>query len=315
MIGAVIAMQSEADILLNEMQISRSLTVSGKQIHVGKAYGKDVAVCVCGVGKVNAALGAQILISKFDAEKLLNFGVAGGLNETTKLCQVYQIAAAVQFDFDLVQLNGTKMGTLNEYEEPYLPLNELPLSFEKKNLGTADRFNDSHADYKLLTEELNADIRDMENQTAETWFRDESFDDVAVIRLNPELTDKVWELVKNLPMETTEKTRNFMSATFDGASVRITSRALGMRTESSGRFEKGLDCENTLPALLRACELVELLGAGTVCDGIIDEYAQKKPTVTLPLEVERINTFLADGKSVDFYLDAKSIDSSLLGRR
>lgn len=162
MIGAVIAMQSEADVLLNEMQISRSLMVSGKQIHVGKAYGKDVAVCVCGVGKVNAALGAQILISKFDAEKLLNFGVAGGLNETTKLCQVYQISAAVQFDFDLVQLNGTKMGTLNEYEEPYLPLNELPLSFEKKNLGTADRFNDSHADYQLLTEELNADIRDME---------------------------------------------------------------------------------------------------------------------------------------------------------
>lgn len=66
-----------------------------------------------------------------------------------------------------------------------------------------------------------ADIRDMENQTAETWFRDESFDDVAVIRLNPELTDKVWELVKNLPMETTEKTRNFMSATFDGAAWAI----------------------------------------------------------------------------------------------
>lgn len=66
-----------------------------------------------------------------------------------------------------------------------------------------------------------ADIRDMENQTAETWFRDESFDDVAVIRLNPELTDKVWELVKNLPMETTEKTRYFMSATFDGAAWAI----------------------------------------------------------------------------------------------
>ena len=162
MIGVVIAMQSEADILLDEMQILRSLNVSGKKIHVGKAYGKDVAVCVCGVGKVNAALGAQLLVSKFDAETLLNFGVAGGLSAGTKLCEVYQISAAVQFDFDLVQLNGTKIGTLNEYSENYLALNLLPLSFETKKLGTADRFNDSAEDYKLLTADLQADIRDME---------------------------------------------------------------------------------------------------------------------------------------------------------
>ena len=131
MIGVVIAMQSEADILLDEMQVLRSLTVSGKKVHVGKAYGKDVALCICGVGKVNAALGTQLLVSKFDAEKLLNIGVAGGLNKSTELCNVYQISSAVQFDFDLVQLNGTKIGTLNEYTENYLTLNtlDLPNSF------------------------------------------------------------------------------------------------------------------------------------------------------------------------------------------
>ena len=162
MIGAVIAMQSEADILLDEMKITRSLTVSGKKIHVGTVYGKEIALCVCGVGKVNAALGTQLLVSKFDANKLLNFGVAGSLNTDTKLCQVYQIEAATQFDFDLVQLNGTKIGTLNEYEENYLHLNLFPNSFEKRKLGTADRFNDSKDDYLLLTQELGADIRDME---------------------------------------------------------------------------------------------------------------------------------------------------------
>ena len=162
MIGAVIAMQSEADILLDEMQISRSLTVSGKQIHVGMAYGKEIAVCVCGVGKVNAALGAQILISKFDARCLLNLGVAGSLNQETALCSVNQISAATQFDFDLAQLNGTPIGTLNEYQEPYLSLNLLPLDFPKKKLATADRFNDSTEDYRLLTQDLQADIRDME---------------------------------------------------------------------------------------------------------------------------------------------------------
>ena len=162
MIGAVIAMQSEADILLSEMKISRSLTVSSKPIYVGTAFGKEIALCVCGVGKVNAALGAQLLVSKFDVNRLLNFGVSGGLNDGTKLCEVYQIGAAVQFDFDLVQLNGTKMGTLNEYEENYLPLSLLDLPVPVKNLGTADRFNDSAEDYRLLTRELQADIRDME---------------------------------------------------------------------------------------------------------------------------------------------------------
>lgn len=162
MIGAIIAMQSEAEILLSDMKISRSLTISGKNVHIGTAYGKEVAVCVCGVGKVNAALGTQLLISKFDVAKLLNFGVAGGLNASTKLCNVYQIKSAVQFDFDLTQLNGTKIGTLDEYKENYLNLDLLNLPFDTKKLGTSDRFNDSPVDYKLLTEELNADIRDME---------------------------------------------------------------------------------------------------------------------------------------------------------
>ena len=163
MIGVVIALQSEAEILLSQMKISRSLSVSGKNVHVGRAYSKDIALCICGVGKVNAALGTQLLVSKFDVKKILNIGVAGGLNDTTKLCQVYQIEAATQFDFDLAQLNGTKIGTLNEYETPYLLLNRFPDdTFEKKRLGTADRFNDSQEDYKLLTQELGADIRDME---------------------------------------------------------------------------------------------------------------------------------------------------------
>ena len=155
-------MQSEADILLDQMKTERSLTVSGKSVHIGTAFGKQIAVCVCGVGKVNAALGAQLLVSKFDVKCLVNFGVAGGLNDGTELCAVYQIESAVQFDFDLADLNGTKIGTLNEYEENYLPLQEFAAPYPKKKLGTADRFNDSKNDYLLLTQELGADIRDME---------------------------------------------------------------------------------------------------------------------------------------------------------
>lgn len=84
----------------------------------------------------------------------------------------------------------------------------------------------------------------------------------------------------------------FESANFLGASVRTTSRKLGLRTESSSRFEKGLDPMLCIPAVERACELVELLGAGEVVGGIIDvDHADHAPAV-LTLEPDWINRFL-----------------------
>ncbi len=84
----------------------------------------------------------------------------------------------------------------------------------------------------------------------------------------------------------------FESAVFKGASVRTTAKKLGMRTEASGRFEKGLDPQNTLPALQRACELVELLGVGEVVGGLIDEDRSDKTLRRLALEPQWINRFL-----------------------
>ena len=92
----------------------------------------------------------------------------------------------------------------------------------------------------------------------------------------------------------------FESAMFLGSSVRVTAKKNGMRTESSARFEKGLDAENCLPALERACELITLLGAGEVVSGIIDCYPVKKEAVVLPLEVDRINHFLGTEMSEEF---------------
>ncbi|MCL2402416.1 MAG: phenylalanine--tRNA ligase subunit beta, partial [Oscillospiraceae bacterium] len=89
----------------------------------------------------------------------------------------------------------------------------------------------------------------------------------------------------------------FESANFNGVSVRKTASALGLRTDASSRFEKGLDIENTLPAVERACELVELLGAGEVCDGVIDIRAKSLSPVTLALAPEKINKLL--GTDID----------------
>ncbi len=84
----------------------------------------------------------------------------------------------------------------------------------------------------------------------------------------------------------------FESACFDGATIRKGALALGMRTEASAKFEKGLDPMNTLPAVQRACELVELLGAGEVVDGIIDILNYVPQPRVLTLEPARINALL-----------------------
>ncbi len=84
----------------------------------------------------------------------------------------------------------------------------------------------------------------------------------------------------------------FESANFNGTSIRQTALALGMRTEASGKFEKGLDPLLTVPAVQRACELVELLNAGDVLDGIIDVINYVPQPKTLPLEPDKINRLL-----------------------
>ena len=84
----------------------------------------------------------------------------------------------------------------------------------------------------------------------------------------------------------------FESANFNGTSIRQTALALGMRTEASGKFEKSLDPMMTVPALQRACELVELLGCGDVLDGMIDVINYVPQPRTLPLETEKINRLL-----------------------
>ena len=92
----------------------------------------------------------------------------------------------------------------------------------------------------------------------------------------------------------------FESANFSGPSIRKTAIALGMRTDASGRFEKGLDPQGTVPAVDRACELVELLGAGEVLDGRIDVVAQAPKPTTLPLDTARINALLGADIPHDF---------------
>ena len=96
----------------------------------------------------------------------------------------------------------------------------------------------------------------------------------------------------NSEIEKDTQTVVFESAMFYGGSIRKTAKKVGLRTESSARYEKGLSSENTLRAINRAVELVELLGAGEVVEGKIDVYPTKQKINKIKLDVDKINTLL-----------------------
>ena len=154
-------MQKEAQPIIEAMQNLTEKTVCGKKVYSGTLFESPTHIVVCGVGKVNAACGAQYAISELKADGLVNIGVAGGLNDSVRIGEIYCVEKAVQYDFDLTELNGTQIGTLDECRENYLHLS-VDNDFPARSLATGDRFNDSNADYELLTKTLNADIRDME---------------------------------------------------------------------------------------------------------------------------------------------------------
>lgn len=93
------------------------------------------------------------------------------------------------------------------------------------------------------------------------------------------------------------------SANFNGASVRLTSKKVGIRSEASNRFEKGLDVENVIPALNRCAQLIEELGAGRVVPGIVDCYPVKSETVEIELKDEEINALLGTDIKREWMLD------------
>ncbi len=96
---------------------------------------------------------------------------------------------------------------------------------------------------------------------------------------NSKITDNVRSMV-------------FESACFDGTNIRLSAKKLGLRTDASGKYEKGLDPNTAEEAVNRACQLIEELGAGEVVGGMIDIYQEKRTEKRIPFEPERINKLL-----------------------
>ena len=142
----VIAMECEADCVRPHLKPGDRLYVSG-------------------IGKVNAAAATQRAICE-GADEIWNIGLAGGFGDV-EVGGIYRVDRAVEYDFDLATINGTPVGTLNEYDTPYIELVapdgvDERLAFPVRTPATGDRFHDSAADNELIVRALGAALRDME---------------------------------------------------------------------------------------------------------------------------------------------------------
>lgn len=108
---------------------------------------------------------------------------------------------------------------------------------------------------------------------------------------------------ENSEIEDTTTTILFESANFDAASVRRTAKKLGLRTEASARYEKGLNPEITIDAVNRACQLVEQLGCGEVIDGIIDVKGNISDQVVVDFKPDRINALLGTDLTEEYIIE------------
>ena len=119
----------------------------------------DDRLYVAGVGKVNAAAAAQKAID-VGADEIINCGVAGGLDPSMEVGEAYEISQAVEYDFDLTLINGTKLGTHNERTTPYFDCRTTG-KFPTRILATGDRFTNDERDVENPLA-LGATVKDME---------------------------------------------------------------------------------------------------------------------------------------------------------
>lgn len=162
----VIAMESEADAVLRHLSDVLKFEECGRTVYQGLLNGEQTAVVICGLGKVNAAAGTQYAIDHFTPERIVNLGVAGGLDASMSVGQVYSISKCFQCDFDLSDINHTPKGTPDEYDSPFFELSNFPTT-QLSNLPTAivstgDSFVNGDPDRDFVYGEMGAWLRDME---------------------------------------------------------------------------------------------------------------------------------------------------------
>lgn len=163
MIGFVVALNKEAEPLIEKLEQKSKTTVAGKPCFLGKFCDKEVVLVISGVGKVNSALSTQAIIDKFGVNAVINFGSVGGLKTSVLVKNYYLVDKCFQYDFDLSKLDGVSVGYIQDYDTVYFNAKKLSqnIGLEYKTLASSDRFTCEQKDVDIISS-LNGDVFDME---------------------------------------------------------------------------------------------------------------------------------------------------------
>ena len=162
MICFVIALQSEANSLLDRVENLKEIKLADKKAYTCTLCGAETVIAISGIGKVSASLTTQLLIDKYSPTHIFNFGTCGGMNESVQILKYYAIEKCCQYDFDLSELDNVPVGYIQEYDTVYFNTYTNGLDFlEKRNLASADKFTNKEKDIALINS-MNCSVCDME---------------------------------------------------------------------------------------------------------------------------------------------------------
>lgn len=168
MIGFVIAMQDEAQALIDNCTVAAKESVYGTDVYTLSYQGTPLCLAVTGIGKVNAALGAQLLVSRYGATKLANFGLCGASDQGISVGDFIAVSSCVQCDFDISAVDNVVPGQLDGFESPFLPVN-VPLlaewerqGFATARLASGDTFAAGEDAATALREQFGCTLLEME---------------------------------------------------------------------------------------------------------------------------------------------------------
>ena len=166
MIGFVVAMEKEASLLINKIKIVDEQVIAGKRVVKGILDNKDIVLIIAGIGKVNAGMGTQILIDRYNVDIIINFGLAGGKQGCgLKAGDIVQVNKVCQYDFDLSELDDVSVGYMQDYNTIFFPVSiceKLTHQFPVVNCATGDRFTSKQI-YLDTIRSLGGMVVDMES--------------------------------------------------------------------------------------------------------------------------------------------------------
>jgi nucleoside phosphorylase len=155
----ITAMECEAQAVIRNLADVRERLISGRRVVFGSLSGTETAVVVSGVGKVNAAAGTQLAIGSLNAKTIINVGVAGGLEPSLTVGSVYSAIRAVEYDFDLSNVNGSSVGIHDERDTPFYELAKVDKATATELIAKGGLTALANADGVVTTQKVSAYLK------------------------------------------------------------------------------------------------------------------------------------------------------------